>query len=550
MKMVEENSTPKRKVNPALLLKTAQAQEKARPVVETTNFGARTRSDWRAREAAAKKVAPPTAEPTVKTPAAATPLAKAPLVKPPVSSPSPTVASTDRVVNPNPMLVDDAASAEEDLLVRRAKLSPSRRKPVSGAPTAEDDTLGVAAADSTVSKRKVNSRFSFDDENSNDDEVEAEVPPATPSRVVRPNFLTPNERAASSTGVAFVRKADAKPRPHYDTKTGDNIEVSEWDDNTDTDTSLGLGAEVDNGYIEPQFARGFHLTERDIIIMKFLARYRYAYTDQLARLVDTMPRAIITRMSTLEKRGFVRKQPITERQYLWMTRKAGNMLADISFGEIKKGTVSYATIAHTIGLANLGVELEREAGGKDILGERADPDDLPFENRFKLGLWGNPEGKTFGEMTVTEREIRQGQMRWRGGRPTSEMRELVEFAAANREEAPELLEGNEGLFVVYANGGEHIPDLVVAKERTAAEENKPMHLAIELELTGKPAPQWKRILRWYRDSGIMYDKVIYFTHKRSIATALRRADEEVGLGDRLMIRKYIPTSGNRMPFWG
>ena len=519
-----DNKKPVRKVNPALLLRGAQALEKSAPVVETTNFGSRPRSDWRSPEQnetsskSSAEVTPPVSEGT----------------QPPKAP----------------------VSASE---VRQSKLSTPKAKPVSEAPVPGQ----------VVPKRRVASRFALEE-----DLIEEPITSAEPvevkrprevavaedtsvnkldlgnqGRIVKPGFLTPSDRVRNVK--PFTPVANPAPRPSYSKKAEAVISAEEWTDDESSDTTLGLGAEKDNSKEAPKYARGFHLTERDIIMMKFLARYRYAYTDQLARLVDTMPRSIISRMSTLAKRGFVRKQPITERQYLWMTTKAGNMLIDNNFGEIKKGAVSYATIAHTIGLANLGVELEREAGGRDILGERDDPDDEAFRNRYKLGIWGNePDDMVLGEMTVTEREIRQSQLRWRGGRSTAEMRELVEFAVADTEEQQEVLEGNEGLFVVYGQAGrdgEHIPDLVVARPRD--EEGKPQHLAIELELTSKPLPEWKRILRWYRDNGQMYSKVIYFTHKRSLATALRRADEGVGLGDRLVIRKYIPQNG-KMPFWG
>jgi hypothetical protein len=533
-----ENKKPVRKINPALLLQTAQEQEKAKPAVETTNFGARPRNDWRARSRPVEAPVSPVAGVADNSSSKPVEGVTVSPVAPESTSSAPAVEVDEKAD-----AVAKAKDVEERFLERQQKLAASRKQ-------TKDSDASVEETSKPV--RRVNSRFALDDEvkNKNTDEDEVEAPAkAAPQRFVRPGLLMPGERTQPHN-KPFVTKPDAKPRSVYTTKVSGAVEAGEWDDDTSSDTGFGLGAENDSDLVEPQYSKGFHLTERDIIVMRFLARYRYGYTDTLARLVDTIPRNITNRMRTLEKRGFVRKQPVTERQYLWMTRKAGNLIADISFGEIKKGAVSYATIAHTIGLANLGVELEREAGGKDILGERADPEDEPFRNRFKLGVWNNPEGKTFGEMTVTEREIRQGQMRWRGGRSTAEMRNLVDLAISSPEEPQELLEGNEGLFVVYGLGGadgEHIPDLVVARER--AEDGTPQHLAIELELTGKPNPQWKRILRWYRDNGGMYSKVYYFTHKRSIATALRRADEEVGLGDRLVIRKYIPVNG-RMPFWG
>jgi hypothetical protein len=454
-----------------------------------------------------------------------------------------------------------SASDVNDVIVASGNVS------VSAVSDVEDVTSELAEKDEKVSP-------------SGDSEV---VEPVVPKRVINPMFLAGEERDSGSSkksaperlvrpslilrgdrGAAFPSRPakperkpfqalpedEVKPRGQYSRKIESNIEFEEWSDDTSTDTSIGLGGENDVDWVEPQYSKAFHLTTRDIIMMRFLARYRYAYTDQLARLVDSMPRTVSARLRVLEKRGFVHRQAVTERQYLWTTRKAGNLIVDINFPEIRKGSLSYATIAHTIGLANLGVELEREAGGKDLLGEGKNLSSWVMpENRWKLGIWGNPEGKVTGEMTVTEREIRQGQLRWRGGRSSKEMRDLVSLAAGTGE-ASELEEGQEGLFVIYGaggKGGEHIPDLVVARDRD--EDGKPQHLAIELELTPKSTADWRKILRNYRDNGEMYSKIYYFTHKRSISTALHKVNEEVGLGDRLVVRKYVPMNSS-MPFWG
>lgn len=446
----------------------------------------------------------------------------------------------------------------------RARKAPSE---ATGASVTDDNGLGELGEveDDKVSpngdkpKRRVNPMFLAGEEK---EHVETPLKPSRPAeKMIRPSFMLPGEKAPATRipkrpskpeNKAFqaMPEDEVKPRSQYSRKIEANVEFEEWTDDSSTDTSYGLGGENDVDFIEPQYSKAFHLTTRDIIMMRFLARYRYAYTDQLARLVDSMPRTVSARLRVLEQRGFVRRQAITERQYLWMTRKAGNLIVDVNFPEIRKGSLSYATIAHTIGLANLGVEFEREAGGKDLLGEGKGFDNwVAPENRWKLGIWGNPEGKTMGEMTVTEREIRQGQLRWRGGRSSKEMRELVDLAS-HSPEAPELEEGQEGLFVIYGaggKGGEHIPDLVVARDR--AEDGKPEHLAIELELTPKSTADWRKILRNYRDNGDMYSKIYYFTHKRAISTALKRVDEEVGLGDRLVIRKYVPQNAS-MPFWG
>lgn len=489
-------------------------------------------------------------------------------VKRPVK-PSPSLPSREEVKGVKPVDKEEVVPVEEKPVARKPAggfFLPGEARPVRGGvkklPSSGEDSVQKEGEDvkgDSVS-RKVNPLFATSDK-------EVSRPAA------RPSFMLDSDKIPAKRPVDFAKnktvvepvvepvKEDKveksvkpssvgrKPKSAYVSKVDANIDAGEWSDE-DEGTSLGLGGEVDARYVEPQYGRGFHLTERDIVLMKFLARYRYAYVDQLARLVDSIPRNIVNRLRVLEKRGFVRKEPITDRQYLWTVRKAGLVLVDSAFREIKKGNLSYATIAHTIGLGNLGIELEREAGGKDLLGEgKGNPNWVMPERRWRLGIRGNPDGMTRGEMTITEREIRQGQMRWRGNRSYKELREFVDAAVLNPD-GPELEEGNEGLFVVYGpggKGGEHVPDLVVQRERDAY--GRPEHIAIELELTQKTPTEWRKILRNYRDNGLMYSKVYYFTHKKSIGTALTRIAEEEGFGDKFVVRKYSPIN-NRMPFWG
>lgn len=301
--------------------------------------------------------------------------------------------------------------------------------------------------------------------------------------------------------------------------------------------------------------RAFQVQERDIVLLRFLTKYQFSYVDAIARVLDSTPASIANRLRTLEEYDLVKRQVIAHGSTLWQARRAGIELCAMNFTE-NKGSISFATIRHTIGLVNLAAELEREApGAKDILGLERYNESFPVLNRFPSGLrlYGDEADSvslTYGEMTVSEREIRQGQKRYRGGRSSAEMRELVSLAVLNPE-APELEEGNEGLFVVYGEEGktgEHVPDLVVTRPRNP-ETGLPEHFAIELELTAKSPSDWKRILRAYQQNGAMYSRIYYFTSEPPIARMLRNADESVGLGDRLVIRKYTPKN-KRQPFLG
>lgn len=343
----------------------------------------------------------------------------------------------------------------------------------------------------------------------------------------------------------FSSKKAVTP-PKVNKNVPDNIEVEDWTDDTSTDPTIGLGSENDIGIKRAtRIGKGFAITERDILIMRFLTRYRYAYVDQIARLVNAEVKDVKARLRRLENEGLIRSEDITAGQSIFLTRKAGLSIIDMDFPEIKKGSVSFITVAHTVGLVNLAVELEMATGGKNILGE----EEFPQFNRWPRGIINLSEPPSLiGETTITEREIRRGNKLYRGDKTTEDMR-IIAKEMASDSSAPELLEGNEGFFAVYGTGkdGEHVPDLVVVRPRGGRGEVK--HIAIELELTPKNNSEWSRILRWYRDHGFMYEKIYYFTHKRTIADNLRKIASDLGLEDKIYIRKYIPQN-NRGPFWG
>lgn len=404
---------------------------------------------------------------------------------------------------------------------------------------------------------------------------EGVVRPARPARpegagrVVNPLFADPEveDEVPVVEGVPGRRKVNPVFDFKVDRDTNQRLEADEADGLVDPDrlpvwmkTGPVVDAEGEEGFdVKPKREaarkpRGFRIQERDIVLLRFLTKYQFSYVDALARLLDSSPAAVTNRLRILESNNLVKRQNIAVGSTLWQTRKAGIELAGMAFKENKK-SISFATVRHTVGLVNLAVELEREAAGsKDVLGLEGFGEEFPVKNRFPGGvrLYGEEAGSVdlvWGEMTVSEREIRQGQKRYRGGKSSSEMRDLVELGIQSVD-APELEEGNEGLFVVYGTGGktgEHVPDLVVTRPRNP--DGSPNHFAIELELSPKSPYDWKRILRSYREAGGMFSRVYYFTPDRPIANMIRNADEEVGLGDKLVIRKFTPRN-KRQPFLG
>lgn len=427
------------------------------------------------------------------------------------------VNETDEVIAP--VVVSPPAQMSSPVPVVRPAVSRPRVNPLFADPTPEGDEelsldVGVNETDEKPAKRVVSPLFDF----------------------------------KSDVTVPVKRKPEARRmRPDAMIDSGDEASFEE-------EKKSRKSSKASSKKVEPT-RRPFQIQERDITLLRFLTKYQFSYVDAIARVLDSTPQSINKRLRTLEEYDLVKRETIAAGSTLWQSRKAGIELAGMNFKENKRA-ISFATIRHTIGLVNLATELEREApGSKDILGlSDKFGEEFPVRNRFPGGirLYGEEALNTpltYGEMTVSEREIRQGQKRYRGGRSSAEMRDIVDFAILNPE-APELEPGNEGLFVVYGSGGktgEHVPDLVVTRPR--GEDGKPQHFAIELELTPKSPGDWKRILRSYRENGGMYSRIYYFTSDRPIANMIRNADEEVGLGDRLILRKYTPKN-KRQPFKG
>jgi hypothetical protein len=392
-------------------------------------------------------------------------------------------------------------------------------------------------------------------EESTNNEISAEVEPETDEIEVEKNHvISSNAEELFDSKEISVEVSELKVRQskwaaggrpsEMKAKIPEIITVRDWDNNTEDDPIYGLGSEKEENEYKPKTNKKIILNERDFIMMNFMTKHRYCYSEQLARLVSAENKDIRARLARLEKEGYIRRETITRGQDLWLTKKAGLQIIGSPYNAIGKGQVSPAAIQHTIGVGNLAVELEMGEGAENILGE----DDFPKTNRYLYGKY-DPDSSPvlLGEMTISEREIRSANRVLRGGNneTTIDLKYKVQAAAADFS-APERLEGNEWMFAVYSKG-EHFPDLVVSRPRD--EQGKPQHIAIELELTAKDLPSWRRILKWYQQDGVMFSKVYYFTHVRTIATRVQKVVDELGLTDRVILRKYIPRN-NRGPFWG
>lgn len=338
---------------------------------------------------------------------------------------------------------------------------------------------------------------------------------------------------------AKTKKLGSNSKPAGSTKSNDE---GGWDE----DNPAYEDAKTEVNYNHSP--RGIRITPRDLEIFVFLARFRYAQGSQLARYVGTSRKSLDQRLSKLGKAGLLRKETILSNQAVWTLTSAGLAVSDTDFPVIGSGKINPATLAHTLGLVNLAINLEK--GVENIL----ELDDFGSMNRV------DPSGElVIGETVISEREIKQGQNRWKSYMTRTEMERAHMRAMQNWIEAgdldapsPESEVGNEPMLILWANRMEqkdHTPDLVVVKPRH--DDGKPANIAIELELSSKPMATWERIMSSYAEDNSVYEQVHYFTHKRDIKRGVETAARRVGLTNqnRFHVHLYTPLVGSN-PFWG
>lgn len=250
---------------------------------------------------------------------------------------------------------------------------------------------------------------------------------------------------------------------------------------------------------------GLRITDRDLELLRFLARYQYATYPQIAAYLDTTTNALRQRFPRLRAAGLIEwdNAGVTAAG-VWRPTRLGIKLSGL---DLPVPGLSWGTAAHTLGLVDIGIRFERA-----------------------------------GETVVTEREIRAADQR--GRQPSDRMRAARSFhnpqsGGLEAEVMP------EPLYMVRSGKYWHAPDMVLVRPPAAGGE--PQSIAVELEMTHKEPARLRRILNAYKHArNIGY--VIYYTHRKDIRDAIQRAADGLGISHKLEVRRFVPAeSGIRLP---
>lgn len=284
--------------------------------------------------------------------------------------------------------------------------------------------------------------------------------------------------------------------------------------------------------------RRARLTEKDYLVLEFLAKGRYASNAQVAQLLGISN-------ATKRLRGLREWQYLVSSatffegsKYLWTVGKNGlKMLHNGGVIDEMEGIaqptdkISIVNVQHTLAINQ--VVLMGLAGQLPRVGP-LELSEVMSELAIERGFQRTVEGRSAAQVPIARaalREARRGvEQEKYGWSDLATVCPLVWTTIDRRDQ-----------------GKTHRPDLVINREymRTSS---TPVSIAIEVELTGKHPKELEHIMEAYRQDN-QYRYVLYVLQSEALGQKIKKAAKDVGLsGDKL---KFVRLAGrDGQPFKG
>lgn len=279
------------------------------------------------------------------------------------------------------------------------------------------------------------------------------------------------------------------------------------------------------------------LTEKDYRVLQFIALFKFVSERQIGKLLQVGEHAAYKRLNNLRKHGLTKSFKILGvKGSVWVLTETG---MDLSGYDLPRGTEAALTlsmVSHQFTVNHVAAHLW--AGGANVLREK----NFPQRNL--------PDGKggfDFGDQLISELQIQSAFGKLRGTTKADAYVPQIKKHMANLFDdwqraggagygpSPELQRGNEHMWTLFPPISNrlnyHVPDLVVARPRSA--DGKPQSIAVEIELRTKADDSsYERTLDAYRADDRIYKKVIWICRLKGTAEKLTRIATRNGLADQ------------------
>ena len=279
------------------------------------------------------------------------------------------------------------------------------------------------------------------------------------------------------------------------------------------------------------------LTEKDYRVLQFMALFKFVSERQIGKLLQCAEITAYKRLNELRKHGLTKGfKTLGVKGSVWVLTETG---MDLSGFELPRGTESALTlsmVSHQFTVNHVAAHLW--SGGSNVLREKSFP---------QRNLPDGRGGFDFGERIISELQIQSAFGKIRGSnRADAFVPEVKRHLAGQFDDwqraggpkfgdSPELQRGNEYMWTLFPPVSNrlnyHVPDLVVARPRTA--DGKPQSIAVEVELRTKADDSsYERTLDAYRVDESIYRKVVWICRLKGTAEKLARIAKRNGLAEQ------------------
>lgn len=279
------------------------------------------------------------------------------------------------------------------------------------------------------------------------------------------------------------------------------------------------------------------LTEKDYRVLRFIALFKFSSERQIAKLLQVGEHSAYKRLNELRKHGLTKGfKTLGVKGSVWMLTDTG---MDLSGFDLPRGTESALTlsmVSHQFTVNHVAAHLW--SGGANVLREKSFP---------QRNLPDGSGGFGFGEQLISELQIQSAFGKVRGSSKADAYVPQIKKHMANQFDSwqraggvefgpsPELQRGNEYMWTLFPPISNrlnyHVPDLVVARPRSA--DGKPQSIAVEVELKTKADDtSYEKTLDAYRSDDSIYRKVVWVCRLKGTAEKLTRIAKRNGLADQ------------------
>jgi DNA-binding MarR family transcriptional regulator len=285
------------------------------------------------------------------------------------------------------------------------------------------------------------------------------------------------------------------------------------------------------------------VTEIDLDILTFLAHFKYSTDGPLATFADVKRRTVYRRMMGLREMKLVNRVDVPAARRLWLVTDKGRRVLEeaqrINQGDVRRirpEEVTLDQLGHNLAIAQTAAWLTRGMpkfeGMQRWMSMPYSVDALVSEYKIRRG-W---ESLIFGNKDKLDKKFDSGERMYSRGR-VGEKHRIEQFDRASQGEVSyDQLFADEPSLWTLSNAKHaedvtkefHYPDLVINRE-AQRESEKPVSIALEIELTVKNKGEVARIVRMFKQDRQAYAAQVWVVSSPAVKRHIESVFKQLGV---------------------